>query len=78
MEQEFRSSIEQVRKLALLYAVSENNETPRISLTAAEWATRFVLHQTRRMLFMAYNTWKTVATGRAADADDAIPAPAAH
>ncbi|MCB1724808.1 MAG: cytochrome-c oxidase, cbb3-type subunit I [Gammaproteobacteria bacterium] len=30
------------------------------------------------MLFMAYNTWKTVATGRAADADDAIPAPAAH
>jgi len=46
---------EQVRKLALLYAVSENNETPRISLTAAEWATRFVLHQTRRMLFMAYS-----------------------
>jgi len=30
------------------------------------------------MLIMAYNTWKTVAEGRAEDADDAIPAPAAH
>jgi cytochrome c oxidase cbb3-type subunit 1 len=29
------------------------------------------------MFFMAYNTWKTAASGRAADADDAIPA-AAH
>jgi cytochrome c oxidase cbb3-type subunit 1 len=29
------------------------------------------------MFFMAYNTWKTVASGRAADADTAIPA-AAH
>ncbi|MCB1786104.1 MAG: cytochrome-c oxidase, cbb3-type subunit I [Chromatiaceae bacterium] len=30
------------------------------------------------MLLMAYNTWKTVSEGRAADADDAIPAAAAH
>ncbi len=30
------------------------------------------------MLIMAYNVWKTVGEGRAADADDAIPAPAAH
>ena len=30
------------------------------------------------MLFMAYNTWKTVAEGRVDDADDAIAAPAAH
>ena len=30
------------------------------------------------MLLMAFNTWKTVSEGRAADADDAIPAPAAH
>ena len=30
------------------------------------------------MLFMAYNTWKTAAQGRAEDADTAIPAPAAH
>jgi cytochrome c oxidase cbb3-type subunit 1 len=29
------------------------------------------------MFFMAYNTWKTAASGRAADADTAIPA-AAH
>jgi hypothetical protein len=44
---------EQARKLALLYAVSENHEAPRIGLAAAQWATRFVAHQTRRMLFMA-------------------------
>jgi cytochrome c oxidase cbb3-type subunit 1 len=30
------------------------------------------------MLIMAYNLWKTAAEGRAEDADDAIPAPAAH
>ncbi|MGB5451760.1 MAG: cytochrome-c oxidase, cbb3-type subunit I [Sedimenticolaceae bacterium] len=30
------------------------------------------------MLIMAYNVWKTAGEGRAADADDAIPAPAAH
>ncbi|MCP5430666.1 MAG: cytochrome-c oxidase, cbb3-type subunit I [Chromatiaceae bacterium] len=30
------------------------------------------------MLLMAYNVWKTVGAGRTADADDAIPAPAAH
>ena len=44
---------EQVRKLALLYAVSENHLTPRIGLAAVEWATAFVMLQTRRMLFMA-------------------------
>jgi hypothetical protein len=44
---------EQVRKLALLYAVSENHLTPRIGLAAVEWASAFVMHQTRRMLFMA-------------------------
>ena len=30
------------------------------------------------MFFMAWNTWKTVASGSAEDADDAIAAPAAH
>jgi len=30
------------------------------------------------MLFMAYNVWKTVGEGSVQDADDAIPAPAAH
>ncbi len=44
---------EQIRKLALLYAVSENHESPRISLAAVEWARTFVMHHTRRMLYMA-------------------------
>ncbi len=46
---------EQVRKLALLYAVSANHESPRIDAAAVQWATDFMLHQTRRMLFMAHN-----------------------
>ncbi|MFO0916673.1 MAG: bifunctional DNA primase/polymerase [Pirellulales bacterium] len=45
---------EQVRKLALLYAVSASHEQPRIDADAAQWATQFMLHQTRRMLFMAH------------------------
>ncbi len=44
---------EQVRKLSLLYAISENHATPCISLDAVRWASAFVIHQTRRMLFMA-------------------------
>ncbi|MEX0887445.1 MAG: hypothetical protein WD009_13500, partial [Phycisphaeraceae bacterium] len=44
---------EQTRKLALLYAISENHESPRIDLPAVQWASAFVMHQTRRMLFMA-------------------------
>ncbi len=44
---------EQTRKLALLYAISENHVSPRIGLAAVEWASAFVMHQTRRMLFMA-------------------------
>jgi hypothetical protein len=44
---------EHARKLALLYAVSENHDRPEISGAAAEWARHFVFHQTRRMLFMA-------------------------
>ena len=46
---------EQIRKLSLLYAVSANHETPRINAAAVRWATDFILHQTRRMLFMAHN-----------------------
>lgn len=45
---------EHSRKLALLYAVSENRESPNISKAAVEWAVRFVMHQTRRMLLMAH------------------------
>lgn len=44
---------EQVRKLALLHAVSTNPKEPYIDVSAARWASDFVLHQTRRMLFMA-------------------------
>jgi hypothetical protein len=46
---------EQMRKLALIYAISENHRSPRITEDAATWASRFMLHQTRRMLFMASN-----------------------
>ena len=45
---------EHTRKLALLCAVSENHISPEIGQAAAEWAVRFVMHQTRRMLFMAH------------------------
>jgi hypothetical protein len=44
---------EHSRKLALIYAVSENHEHPVIGQAATEWASRLVLHQARRMLFMA-------------------------
>ena len=44
---------EQIRKLALLYAISENHIDPVITKAGATWATSFMLHQTRRMLFMA-------------------------
>lgn len=44
---------EQARRLALIHAVSANHQDPMIDAAAATWATRFVLHQTRRMLFMA-------------------------
>jgi len=46
---------EQIHKFALLYAISENHESPVISGTATEWASRFVMHQAKRMLFMAQN-----------------------
>ena len=46
---------EQVRKLSLLYAASACHQAPRIDLAAARWATDFILHQTRRMLFMAHS-----------------------
>lgn len=44
---------EYIRKLALLYAISANYSEPSINVEAAVWATQFVMHQTRRMLFMA-------------------------
>jgi hypothetical protein len=44
---------EHARKLALIYAASENHLEPCIGRAAAEWATAFMMHQARRMLFMA-------------------------
>ncbi|QDU87920.1 hypothetical protein Pla175_12870 [Pirellulimonas nuda] len=44
---------ELVRKLALLHAISDNHQAPRIGEIAARWATELSTHQTRRMLFMA-------------------------
>ena len=46
-------SVEKAKRLALVYACSENHESPLISADAAEWACRLIEHQTRRMLFMA-------------------------
>jgi hypothetical protein len=46
---------EQIRKLSLIYAISENHLAPIIHEAAANWATRFTMHQARRMLFMAEN-----------------------
>ncbi len=44
---------EKARKLALIYAASENHLQMRIGEPAVRWACRFVDYQTRRMLFMA-------------------------
>ena len=44
---------EQTRKLALLYAISANHESPVIDESAAKWAMTLVDHLTKRMLFMA-------------------------
>jgi len=46
---------EHIRKLALLYACSENHTNPVISAPAVQWATEFVLHLTGRLLFMVDN-----------------------
>lgn len=44
---------ENIRKLALCYAISESHEFPTIGASAVAWARELVMHQTRRMLFMA-------------------------
>lgn len=44
---------EKARKLALVYAASENHLQMRIGEPGVRWACRFVDYQTRRMLFMA-------------------------
>jgi hypothetical protein len=44
---------EHAKKLALIYACSENHEAPVINLAAIQWATEFAMHQTRRQLHLA-------------------------
>jgi|APSaa5957512622_1039677.scaffolds.fasta_scaffold09548_2 hypothetical protein len=44
---------EKVRKLALLYACSENHQAPQITAAGIDWAWAMVEHQTKRMLYMA-------------------------
>lgn len=44
---------ENAKKLALLYACSENHAAPLIGLPAVQWATQFAMHQTRRQLYLA-------------------------
>jgi hypothetical protein len=44
---------ERARKLALIHAVSEFHENPRVSVSAARWACEIVDYHTKRMLFMA-------------------------
>lgn len=44
---------EHARKLSLVYAVSESHQSPEIGKEAVQWAGALVMHQARRMLFMA-------------------------
>jgi len=44
---------EHAKKLALIYAVSENHLEPKITLDAVQWASELSLHQTRRQLYLA-------------------------
>ena len=44
---------EKVRKLAMLYAISENVFDPKITETAVMWSRSLVTYLTRKMLFMA-------------------------
>ena len=44
---------ENAKKLALIYACSENHQEPVIGLPAVEWAAAFAMHQTRRQLHLA-------------------------
>ncbi len=45
-------TFEKTRRLALIYACSEDREDPEITVPGVDWAWAFVRHQTLRMLFM--------------------------
>jgi len=44
---------EHAKKLALIYACSENHRAPTITFNAVRWASEFALHQARRQLYLA-------------------------
>ena len=44
---------EKISKLALIYALSENPHSPRITRAAVEWATAFAVHVVKWMLYEA-------------------------
>lgn len=44
---------EKIAKLAMIYAISESPEHPTISIEAVTWATKFVAHATKSMLYEA-------------------------
>jgi hypothetical protein len=44
---------ENTRKLAMLYAISENHKLPEVSKKGVQWAADLLIHQTKRILFMA-------------------------
>ncbi|QDU15481.1 hypothetical protein CA11_33060 [Gimesia maris] len=46
-------TVEKARKLALIYACSENTQSPRVNASAAEWACKLSQYLTRRMIFTA-------------------------
>ncbi|WP_339732709.1 bifunctional DNA primase/polymerase [uncultured Gimesia sp.] len=46
-------TVEKARKLALIFACSENTQSPRVNLAAAEWACSLSQYLTRKMIFTA-------------------------
>ena len=44
---------EKAKKLAVLYAISENPDTPVMTPDAVRWATAFAMHVTKKMLYEA-------------------------
>lgn len=44
---------EKISKLALIYAISENPDSPKITRAAVEWATAFSVHVVKGMLYEA-------------------------
>ena len=49
----YARAAEKALKLALLWAISENPEAPRIGADGVIWGTRLVSHITKRMLYMS-------------------------